>query len=94
MYASLPKGATYADRLFVKTTDEKEEEGYVIGQDLVKFSVSSSMPQIWIDRYDQELCVNTAELINETAAYPLGISAPAAGNYTIRVQSPVEGKDL
>ena len=88
------EGATYADRLFVKTTDEKEEEGYVIGQDLVKFSVSSSMPQIWIDRYDQELCVNTAELINETAAYPLGISAPAAGNYTIRVQSPVEGKDL
>ncbi len=88
------EGATYADRLIVETTDEKEEEGYVIGQDLVKFSVSSKNPQMWINRYDQKLCVNTAELINETAEYPLGISVPAAGNYTIRIQYPVESKAL
>ena len=88
------EGATYADRLFVKTTDEKEEDGYVIGQDLVKFSVSSAMPQMWINRYNQKLCVNTAELVNETAEYSLGISAPAAGTYTIRIASPVAGTDL
>ena len=45
---------------------------------------------MWINRYDAKLCVNTAELISETAEYPLGISVPANGEYTIsNVQSPM-----
>jgi len=79
-----PAEAEYTDRLFIKTTDSREYH-YTIGQDLAKVGVSSIVPQMWINRYDEKLCVNTAELINETAEYPLGISVPANGEYTIHL---------
>ena len=88
-----PAEAEYTDRLFIKTTDSREDH-YTIGQDLAKVGVSSLVPQMWINRYDEKLCVNTAELINETAEYPLGISVPAAGDYTIsNLQSPISNDD-
>ena len=71
-----------SDRLIVETTDEKEDR-YVIGQDLAKFGVSSKVAQMWIDRYDAKLCVNTVALTNERAEYPLSIYAPVAGEYQI-----------
>jgi hypothetical protein len=77
-----PVAASYTDRLFIKTTDSRENR-YTVGQDLAKVSVSSLVPQMWIDRYDEKLCVNTDELINETANYPLGISVPENGTYQI-----------
>lgn len=84
-----PANGAYTDRLFIKTTDSKENV-YTVGQDLAKVGVSSIVPQMWINRYDAKLCVNTAELISETAEYPLGISVPASGEYTIsNVQSPM-----
>ena len=84
-----PANGAYTDRLFIKTTDSKENV-YTVGQDLAKVGVSSIVPQMWINRYDAKLCVNTAELISETAEYPLGISVPANGEYTIsNVQSPM-----
>lgn len=84
-----PANGAYTDRLFIKTTDSKENV-YTVGQDLAKVGVSSIVPQMWINRYDAKLCVNTAELISETAEYPLGISVPANGEYTIsKVQSPM-----
>jgi hypothetical protein len=84
-----PANGAYTDRLFIKTTDSKEDV-YTVGQDLAKVGVSSIVPQMWINRYDAKLCVNTAELISETAEYPLGISVPANGEYTIsNVQSPM-----
>ncbi|MBQ6984620.1 MAG: InlB B-repeat-containing protein [Paludibacteraceae bacterium] len=79
-----PAEAEYTDRLFIKTTDSREDH-YTIGQDLAKVGVSSIVPQMWINRYDEKLCVNTAELINETAEYPLGIYVPANGEYTIHL---------
>ena len=77
-----PANGAYTDRLFIKTTDSKENV-YTVGQDLAKVGVSSIVPQMWINRYDAKLCVNTAELTNEIAEYPLGISVPANGEYTI-----------
>jgi hypothetical protein len=41
---------------------------------------------MWINRYGEKLCVNTQELHNATATYPLGISVPAEGDYTINVE--------
>jgi hypothetical protein len=38
---------------------------------------------MWINRYDAKLCMNTQALVNGVAEYPLTISAPAAGEYTI-----------
>ena len=52
----------------------------------MKVGVSSIVPQMWINRYDAKLCVNTAELTNGTADYPLGISVPQTGEYTISLQ--------
>ena len=79
-----PVDADYTDRLFVKTT--KEAEVYTVGEDLAKVGVSSLVPQMWINRYGEKLCVNTQELHNATATYPLGISVPAEGDYTINVE--------
>lgn len=70
-----------ADRLIVETTDEKENR-YVIGQDLAKFGVSSKVAQMWINRYDAKLCVNTMETAGVTD-YPMSIFAPKAGEYQI-----------
>lgn len=85
-----PVEAAYTDRLFVKATDSKEADEYIVGQDLVKMAVSSKVAQLWVDRYGEQLCVNTQELTNETAYYPLGIRVPKAGEYTISQESMAE----
>lgn len=70
------------DRLFVATADEKENQ-YIIGKDVKKMAVATKVAQIWVDRYDVPLCLNTQEMTNDRAEYPLGIYAPADGEYTI-----------
>ena len=72
----------YADHIGLQVAEEKEDT-YTIGQDLLKFGVSTKVAQMWVNRYDEKLCVNTVELVNETAEYPLGIYAPKAGEYTL-----------
>ena len=80
----ISRNGKMADRLIVETTDEKEDK-YVIGQDLAKFGVSSKVAQMWINRYDSKLCVNTVELESDAANFPLSVFAPAAGEYTIHL---------
>lgn len=75
-----------ADRIIVETTDEKEDK-YVIGQDLAKFGVSTKVAQMWINRYDAKLCVNTVAPFNGVADYPLSIFAPKAGEYMITISN-------
>ena len=82
-----PAEADYTDRLFVKTTDSKETDVYTIGQDLSKVGVSNQVAQMWVDRYGEKLCVNTQAWSHATATYPLGISVPAEGEYTINVEA-------
>ena len=91
----IARNGKMADRLIVETADEKEDK-YVIGQDLAKFGVSSKVAQMWVNRYDSKLCVNTVEMIDERAEYPLTIFAPNAGEYTISITgnpSPVTDND-
>lgn len=71
-----------ADRLIVQTAEEKADE-YVIGKDIAKMSVSSKVAQMWINRYDAKLCKNTVAFRGEQVEYPLTISAPKAGEYTL-----------
>ena len=80
-----PENADYTDRLFVRL-DEDKADTYVIGQDLAKMGVSSVVPQLWINRYDAKLCMNTQALTNGVAEYPLSIYAPANGEYEISCQ--------
>ena len=81
-----PADAAYTDRLFVQTDEDKEQNSYTIGQDLVKVGVSSKVAQMWVARYDDRLCLNTQKPVNGTADYPLGISVPQTGEYTISLQ--------
>ena len=80
-------GATkYADHLSITLNEDKEADEYIIGQDLVKFGVSSKVAQMWIDRYDSKLCVNTVAPEGVATSFPLSIFAPKAGNYTIAIE--------
>lgn len=87
----ISRNGKMADRLIVKTADEKEDK-YVIGQDLAKFGVSSKVAQMWINRYDAKLCVNTLAWDGERAEYPLSIFAPATAEYTIHL-TPYTNED-
>ena len=71
------------DQIIVRMSEEKEEDEYTIGQDLTKMGVSDIVPQMWINRYDSKMCINTVAPVNNTADYPLGISVPQNGEYDI-----------
>ena len=71
------------DNLFIETTDDKID-GYVTNQDLVKAGTTTKVAQMWVNRYNMKLCVNTMPIANDgTVAYPLSIYAPKAGEYVI-----------
>ncbi len=76
-------GAKYTDRLFVQTDEDKEADKYIIGEDLVKMGVSTRVAQMWINRYNTKLCMNTFAPINGVAEYPLGIYTPKNGEYRL-----------
>ena len=82
-----PAEAEYTDRLFVTVDEEKAETGYVVGKDLAKLGVSKSVAQMWINRYDAQLCLNTVAPVNGVAEYPLSIFAPKAGEYMITINN-------
>ena len=78
-------GTEETDCIIVRADEDKEVNEYTVGQDLVKMGVSNLVPQMWIERYDAKLCINTLAPVNDAAVYPLGIFAPQAGEYTISV---------
>ena len=96
--AELPKGidAVYrlaiagedqpeADNLFVQVAENEKVDRYTIGQDLVKGGVASGRAQVWVNRYDAKLSVNTQALSEDEATYPLTIQVPANGDYVLSV---------
>ena len=78
-----PIDKQYTDRLFLQMDEDKEEDTYIIAQDLVKVGVSSQVAQMWVNRYNAQLCMNTIAPTDGKAEYPLGISVPTTGEYTI-----------
>ncbi len=70
------------DRVIIQSTEEKADE-YVIGQDIAKMGISSTVAQMWIERYNTNLCKNTIELAVERAEYPLSIYAPVTGEFLL-----------
>ena len=79
----------HADRLFVQLDEEKEENTYVIGKDLAKFGIGTKSAQMWIDRYDAKLCLNTVAPQGDATSFPMTLSAPKAGEYTIAIEREV-----
>ncbi len=89
-----PAGATaYADHLSITLNEDKEEDRYIIGQDLVKFGVSGKVAQMWIDRYDAKLCVNAVAPEDDATSFPMSLFAPKAGVYTIAIDREVATED-
>ncbi len=78
----ISSGEEYTDRIYLFTQEDKEDR-YVIGLDLAKAGTSTKVAQMWVDRYNTKLCVNTTAPIGKTATYPLGISVPQEGEYYI-----------
>jgi len=90
---SLTNAEGVGSKVYVLPEEDKADE-YVIGHDLSQFSMSNKKAQIWVDRYDTKLALNTTALINETAEFPLSLYAPQAGEYTItNDQSPITNED-
>lgn len=73
------------DNIFIQTVETKED-GYVIGQDLLKAGYNAKFPQIWVNRYGKKLSVNTATPMNGVHNYPLVLNIPQDGEYTIAVE--------
>ena len=86
-------GTSFTDKLMIRLNEDKEENRYVIGQDLVKFGVSSKVAQMWIERYDAKLCVNTVAPEGDATNFPMSIFAPTAGEYTIDIEREVNKQD-
>ena len=80
-----PINKEYTDRVFIQANADKDEDRYMVGKDLVKMGVSSSAAQMWINRYDAKLCLNTMAPEEENAEYPLSIFVPQTGEYTIGI---------
>ncbi len=82
---SLSNGTKTA-KVYVLPEEGKTDE-YVIGHDLSQFSLNTQKPQIWVNRYDNNLVLNTTAPIAEVAEFPLGLYAPSTGEYTITLQA-------
>ena len=72
----------YTDRIYLQTLEDKED-CYMTGLDLAKAGISPKVAQMWVNRYNAKLCVNTTAPVGNTANYPLGISVPENGTYQI-----------
>ena len=83
-----------ADRIYIKADEDKEENVYTNGIDVAKMGISTVRAQMWIDRYNTQLAVNTIAPVNKSASYPLGISIPQAGEYTISNEQMANGDML
>ncbi|MBQ4395562.1 MAG: hypothetical protein II825_09760 [Paludibacteraceae bacterium] len=82
-------GEEYTDRVYLQTMEGKEDR-YVIELDLAKAGISTQVAQMWVDRYNTQLCVNTTAPVGKTATYPLGISIPETGTYQISSATPMQ----
>jgi hypothetical protein len=71
------------ERVIIRTDEDKEADEYIVGQDLAKMGVSSVVPQMWINRYDSRMCINTVAPVDNVADYPLGLFVPKNGEYDL-----------
>lgn len=87
------EGKPSSDNLFVQIAEEDKEDRYVIGLDLTKGGMAAKRAQMWVNRYNAKLSVNTQSFVNDEVTYPLGIYAPVAGEYTIALDERLTTND-
>lgn len=84
--ALTPEDGSRVAKVYVLPEEDKEDK-YVAGHDLAKIDMSDRKAQIWINRYNENLGLNTTAPINEVAEFPVNIYAPNAGEYAISLAS-------
>lgn len=86
---TISKEGKFQDRLFVSASETASND-YEIGHDLVKLgaiSGAAKVAQIAVNGYDDiNLCDAEFPLVNNQAIFPLVLTAPATGTYTIAVE--------
>lgn len=88
---SLTNANGVGSKVYVLPEEDKADE-YVIGHDLSQFSMSDKKAQIWVNRYNTQLALNTTAPVNGVAEFPISVYAPQEGEYTLALQSqPEEG---
>ena len=88
------EGGESTDDVIIRMDENKEEDTYIIGTDLVRMGMSTKRPQMWVNRYNEKLCVNVMAPVNGQANYPLGIFAPADGEYEISIDNPQNDESM
>lgn len=78
---------SYDDQLFF-TTSEDALPLYEIGRDVAKMSMgAAARAQIWVSAYDNKLVAYDALLQSGQATATIGLSTPAAGDYTLSLEN-------
>ena len=83
----------YSDQIYFSAVD-KEQDAYIIGQDLAKAGVSTVVPQLWMAQYNQKLSVHEATWNGDRATCPLGIYVPKNGEYVLTATQPEDGTQI
>ena len=84
--ALTPDNGGRTAKVYVLPEEDKEDQ-YVAGHDLAKMGMSDRKAQIWVNRYDTKLGLNTTAPINDVAVFPINLYAPSAGEFTISLAS-------
>ena len=81
------------DNLFL-TAREDATNTYEIGRDLAKMSMGTAKcAQIMVPAYGTNLCAADFPLVNNQAVYPLTMTTPTAGTYSLSAAA-IDGADL
>ena len=83
----------YSDQIYFSAVD-KEQDAYIIGQDLSKAGVSDMVPQLWMAQYNQKLSVHEAVWNGDQATCPLGIYVPKSGEFVLTATQPEDGTQI
>jgi hypothetical protein len=83
----------YSDQIYFSAVD-KEQDAYIIGQDLAKAGESKVVPQLWMAQYGQKLSVHEAAWNGDQATCPLGIYVPKGGEYVLTATQPEDGTQI
>ena len=79
------QGVKNAD-VFIRAEEDKQD-AYYIGKDVACMGLTSARAQMWVNRYNVKLCMNTTAPINDVAEFSISVYAPSNGEYTIRLNN-------
>ncbi len=74
---------SFTDKAYI-TIDADKADKYIIGRDLEKMQAAApAVPQLWLEAYGMHLAAHELPLGESTRTIPVGLYAPAEGNYSL-----------